>query len=383
MNRSLSLAFGFAAFLAGAAPSAGQNTTATDAEIEAAYTNYLAKRGSNLDACLAALPALRGPSEEARFAVADGAPAPQPKRLVIAIDASGSMAARLGGQSKMDAARKAVLSFLAESPKDVEVGLIAFGHTGSNKERDKAQSCRGVETIYKIGTENRQAVHAALAAVKPTGWTPLAAAIEMAGTLFKASDVPGEQVVYVVSDGEETCGGDPVAAARQLRESPVRAVVNIIGFDLAAADRAQLEAVAEGGGGAFSEARDPNELRSITTEIARNTRNIRQIVAQQAGAASATVANNAAIAQAVVKARSCFASRSVQEAAAVTRHFGFNGLPAIREGVGRLIKARHADYQGRLDAYVADAESRRDAANSTIGQVREAAEKAFQEVAPK
>ena len=38
---------------------------------------------------------------------------------------------------------------------------------------------------------------------------------------------PGEQVIYVVSDGEETCGGDPVAVARRINSGRTRAVVNV------------------------------------------------------------------------------------------------------------------------------------------------------------
>ena len=39
-------------------------------------------------------------------------------------------------------------------------------------------------------------------------------------------------IVYIVSDGVETCDGDPVAAAKLLQADNIQAQVNIIGFDV-------------------------------------------------------------------------------------------------------------------------------------------------------
>ena len=64
---------------------------------------------------------------------------------------------------------------------------------------------------------------AAVQALEPAGWTPLADALAAAGAQLAPSDTAGEQVVYVVSDGEETCGGDPVAEARALHDGDIRA----------------------------------------------------------------------------------------------------------------------------------------------------------------
>ncbi|HIE24033.1 MAG TPA: VWA domain-containing protein [Candidatus Korarchaeota archaeon] len=46
--------------------------------------------------------------------------------VVIAIDVSGSMSDAIPGGVKIDAAKKAIQTFLSELPMDVEVGLIAF-----------------------------------------------------------------------------------------------------------------------------------------------------------------------------------------------------------------------------------------------------------------
>jgi hypothetical protein len=152
---------------------------------------------------------------------------PALRRLVLAVDSSGPMR----GEAKIEVAERAASEFLSGVPREVEVGLVAFGHRGGSKQDGKAESCAGVGTVYELGPASREAVRSAIASFE-------------AGYSSAPAGNPGEQVVYVVSDGLETCGGDPVAAARRLRESDVRAVVDIVGFDIEAKDRAQLQSVA-------------------------------------------------------------------------------------------------------------------------------------------
>lgn len=191
------------------------------------------------------------------------------RRLVLAVDASGSMAGAVRGERKMDAARRAVTQFLADLPPDVEVGLVVFGHRGSPRPEGRAASCASAETVAAIGPANRTEVRVALEGLRPVGWTPLAQGIEHAAGLFAPVETAGEQVLLVVSDGVETCGGDPVATARRLHGGPVRAVVNIIGFDIRDAERARLAAVAEAGGGRFFRAESGNELLERLREAQR------------------------------------------------------------------------------------------------------------------
>ena len=194
---------------------------------------------------------LKGIDKEAPEGEEDGQPAL--RRLVIAIDASGSMGAKSGGSTKMASAREAAANFLADVPEDVQVGLIAFGHRGDNDAAGKDASCAGVEIVYPLAEPNRDGIARALEGVEPVGWTPLASAIERAAGQMKNSDRAGEQVVWVVSDGKETCGGDPVAAARDANSGPLKLTINIVGFDLSGEDRAQLKEVASAGGGEFLE----------------------------------------------------------------------------------------------------------------------------------
>ena len=52
-----------------------------------------------------------------------------------------------------------------------------------------------------------------VARATPRGQTPLTYSLEQAAQDFGATS-DEERVIILVSDGEETCGGDPAAAAR-------------------------------------------------------------------------------------------------------------------------------------------------------------------------
>lgn len=237
----------------------------TDTLLAGFYTEY----GGDFQSCFAEIPEMLPRPDQVAF---DGVPPEMPARLVIAIDGSGSMAGQVGGMPKMEAAQSAARAFLRDVPESVEVGLVAFGHVGGNDDAQREESCAGVEMIAEPGSD-RTFVEDGLRSISATGWTPLAAAIEMSGKALDPTE-DGLQVVYVVSDGRETCGGDPVAAAGALHESELTAVVNIIGFDLDAQDRAELEAVAAAGGGIFDEVA-VNEAEARARARA-NTRRLRE-----------------------------------------------------------------------------------------------------------
>ena len=262
--------------------------------------------------------------QELVFDAAPARRAPPIRRLVVAIDSSGSMAGDAGGRSKMQAAQEAAAGLLRGVPEGVSIGLVAFGHRGDNSEAGKAESCAGVETLYPIGTVEAAAVERAVEQTSATGWTPLAAAIEQAGGLFETSDTPGEQVVWVISDGEETCGGDPVAAARALRQGGAKAVVNIVGYDLPAEDRAALEAVADAGGGSFTEVEAGESLSDAAD------RALKQISEAGAETQAALNENKALAVRARNDAMSCFVDMRAAEQSTFTAFRSENNVTKAR-----------------------------------------------------
>lgn len=177
-----------------------------------------------------------------------------PAEVLVAVDSSGSMAARSGAGTKMDEARAAVTGFMAALPPTTRGGLAAFGDTGSNRPEAKAASCQApLHVLAAPGPLDRQLIASAAAGLRPVGWTPLASAITAGVASLQGS---GRRLLYVVSDGVETCGGDPVAAAAAAKTKS-QVVVNVIGFGIrSAAEEQALRAVAAAGGGEYRSAQE-------------------------------------------------------------------------------------------------------------------------------
>lgn len=170
--------------------------------------------------------------------------------ISILLDASGSMKATINGKSKMDSAKEAIQSFGDKLPKNAEVSLRVYGHKGTGSQKDKKVSCSSTEEIFHGQGEQTKQIKTVLQDVEPAGWTPIANALESVKQDINPETT--DSIVYVVSDGIETCGGNPVQIAKELNQSKVKTVVNIIGFDVNNEGQKMLKQVAASGGGEFT-----------------------------------------------------------------------------------------------------------------------------------
>ena len=182
-----------------------------------------------------------------------------PANVELIIDASGSMAARMEGRSKMDIAKEVLSGLLADLPADAQVAVRAYGHRRKN-------DCNDIELLAPLGPRGSAPVEGRVKALKPVGMTPIAGSLEAAGKDFAGRE--GQRnVVILVSDGQETCKGDPCAVAKGLRQAGVQVEVNVIGFDVKADERKQLECIAEGGGGRYYNAANAKEFQVAAAEV--------------------------------------------------------------------------------------------------------------------
>ncbi|MGX9708093.1 vWA domain-containing protein [Laceyella tengchongensis] len=182
----------------------------------------------------------------------------------IILDASGSMAGQVNGGQKMDLAKQAIRGFVSNLPKEAKVSLRVYGHKGSNKSQDKQISCQSSELVYPLHTYDQTKFEKALDQFQPTGWTPLARGIEEAKKDLETEKGEGiRNIIYVVSDGIETCGGDPVQAAKQLKDSGIEPLINIVGFDVDDAGQKQLKQVAEAADGVYKSVYSETDLKEF------------------------------------------------------------------------------------------------------------------------
>ncbi|RNB77176.1 vWA domain-containing protein [Brevibacillus panacihumi] len=183
--------------------------------------------------------------------------------VMIVLDASGSMGHMAGKKTRMEAAKEAIRTFAESLPPEANVGLRVYGHEGSGAESAKELSCSKSDVMYPLQAYDSQKMDAALAQFKPAGWTPIALALQKAQEDLSA--YKGENstnIIYLVSDGIETCGGDPVAVAQQLGSSDITPIVNVVGFGVDGEGQRQLKQVAEAAGGRYVLIQDQKELLS-------------------------------------------------------------------------------------------------------------------------
>ena len=79
---------------------------------------------------------------------------------------------------------------------------------------------------------------------------------------------PGARTIVLVSDGKETCAGDPCAAARALAAADARLVIHTIGFNVDAAARFELQCIARVARGTYSDATGAGDLGARLGEVA-------------------------------------------------------------------------------------------------------------------
>lgn len=173
--------------------------------------------------------------------------------ISVLIDASGSMKAYVGGEQMMALAKDAVKRFGAGLPEESIVSLRVYGHEGTGSTADKGMSCASNELFYSPDFYEENSFNEALNQFDAAGWTPLAAAIKAGGEDLRVKASSNTQnMIFVVSDGVETCGGNPVEEAMKLANSDLNAAVNVLGFNLDSEGQKQLKKVAEEGNGKYA-----------------------------------------------------------------------------------------------------------------------------------
>lgn len=188
-------------------------------------------------------------------------------RTEIILDVSGSMNKMLGSEKRIEAARKSIATALAGIPDDAVVSLRLYSHRISP--RDKAASCKDTELVVPFGPVNKPLIQTIVNTVQPLGETPIAYSLEQAANDFGAAQ-DEQAVIILVSDGEESCGGDPVATAKALVARGFKVKIHTIGIDVDAVARGQLEGISNATGGMYKDARDATSLANSLQELTRD-----------------------------------------------------------------------------------------------------------------
>ncbi|MEO8603078.1 MAG: VWA domain-containing protein [bacterium] len=181
----------------------------------------------------------------------------------IILDASGSMLQRIDGKSRIAIAKETLTQLLRQViPAGTPFAMRVFGHK-------EADSCR-TDLEIPLAPLNPAAATAAVATIKAMNLAKTPIGDSLTKVPQDLAAVTGERVVILLTDGEETCDGDPAAAIRALEASGVAVRVNVIGFAIDdEALRRTFESWAALGNGAYFSAADATQLAEALTRSVR------------------------------------------------------------------------------------------------------------------
>ncbi len=189
--------------------------------------------------------------------------------ILFIIDASYSMKEKLaGGVQKMEAAKKVLQEALSKIPQNVNLGLRVFGQSFTNI---PSIDCRSSALLVPIGQGNRRAIIERIRQIMPYGLTPLEYAIKQAAQ-DDFSEVQGTKTLIVITDGAETCGGNPCGYVRSLPLMGIKIKIDVVGLDLKREPKAryQLNCISETSGGKYYDANSTDDLvNSISNSVSK------------------------------------------------------------------------------------------------------------------
>ncbi len=180
---------------------------------------------------------------------------------IFILDASGSMWGQINGKPKITIAKEVMTKLVSEFPQDGRIGLIAYGHR-------RKDDCSDVQTLVKLGSGNQQAVLDSVKELNAKGRTPLTISVGQAVELLRAEE--SASTVVLVSDGIESCDGDPCAAVKAAKASGVNFILHTVGFGMSKEDSAQLQCMAKAGGGEYFQANNAEELLKSTRKALKS-----------------------------------------------------------------------------------------------------------------
>ena len=158
---------------------------------------------------------------------------PEKTRILFLLDASGSMLESWGraNQTKMGMARM-ILTQIVDSLQQnnkLELALRVYGHR-SPKE---VNNCKDTWLEVPFKPKNHKLIIETINALKPKGVTPITYSLEESAKDFPAS--PGyRNIIILITDGIESCGGDVCATSRELQKKGVFLRPYIIGLGMRA-----------------------------------------------------------------------------------------------------------------------------------------------------
>jgi Ca-activated chloride channel family protein len=194
-------------------------------------------------------------------------PAPAPAlltRIEFLFDASQSMYGKWQSGAKIDVAKR-LMNQLLDSLRyvpDIEIALRVYGH----QKPFPPQDCDDSRLEVPFSKGNISTIQQVLKNLTPRGTTPIAHSLTLCG-----NDFPQEKsrnIIILITDGIEECGGDPCAASAELQKKGITLKPFVIGLGLDADLKKMFDCV-----GQFYDAANETTFESALKIVIRQALN--------------------------------------------------------------------------------------------------------------
>lgn len=169
--------------------------------------------------------------------------APQRTRILFLVDGSGSMKEMMDGSSKFAQAKLLIANYLdslSHAGTKTETAVRVFGHQFSRA----AANCKDSKLEVPFGKHSAESVKLRLDAITPQGWTAIAYSMEQAAKDFP-EDASATNAIVLITDGLETCGGNPCAVAELFQRKRIALKPFIIGLGIPKEKQNSFDCVGE------------------------------------------------------------------------------------------------------------------------------------------
>lgn len=179
---------------------------------------------------------------------------PNAEKVILVLDASGSMWGQVDSLPKISIARDVIKTLVKDWDPEIDLGLMAYGHR-------RKGDCNDIELMVATGPVSPSEIEKTITNIFPKGKTPLTRAVQLAAAELKYTEE--KATIILISDGIETCDLDPCEISQDLEKNGIDFTAHVIGFDIKESEAVrQLTCIAENTGGKFLSADNASQLKS-------------------------------------------------------------------------------------------------------------------------
>jgi len=171
---------------------------------------------------------------------------------VLVLDASGSMwAAQEGKKTRIEVAREVMDSYFQQRDASMPLAVLVYGHNRRN-------DCSDIEVIAPMGRHDGPQMAQRLRQLNPRGMTPLTESLRQARAQIPATAESAD--IVLVTDGLETCQGDPCALAAEIAAEGIDIRAHVVGFGMSRMEVESLSCITRATGGQLFETHSGADL---------------------------------------------------------------------------------------------------------------------------